>query len=62
MELEKIALSDEYFIKRSLYPNVDFYSGTYLRCESVTEWGLRETDMRKEEGRQNKSEGMGRWG
>jgi citrate synthase len=27
MELEKIALSDEYFIKRKLYPNVDFYSG-----------------------------------
>jgi citrate synthase len=26
-ELEKIALSDEYFIKRKLYPNVDFYSG-----------------------------------
>ncbi len=26
-ELEEIALSDEYFIKRSLYPNVDFYSG-----------------------------------
>ncbi len=27
MQLEKIALSDEYFIKRKLYPNVDFYSG-----------------------------------
>ncbi|MCL6545525.1 MAG: citrate (Si)-synthase, partial [Bryobacteraceae bacterium] len=27
IELEKIALSDEYFIKRRLYPNVDFYSG-----------------------------------
>ena len=27
IELEKIALSDEYFIKRKLYPNVDFYSG-----------------------------------
>ncbi len=27
LELEKIALSDEYFIKRKLYPNVDFYSG-----------------------------------
>jgi citrate synthase len=26
-ELEKIALEDEYFIKRKLYPNVDFYSG-----------------------------------
>jgi citrate synthase len=27
IELEKIALNDEYFIKRRLYPNVDFYSG-----------------------------------
>jgi len=26
-ELEKIALADEYFVKRKLYPNVDFYSG-----------------------------------
>jgi citrate synthase len=26
-ELEKIALEDDYFIKRKLYPNVDFYSG-----------------------------------
>jgi citrate synthase len=27
LELEKIALGDEYFVKRKLYPNVDFYSG-----------------------------------
>jgi len=27
LELERIALNDEYFIKRKLYPNVDFYSG-----------------------------------
>jgi citrate synthase len=27
IELEKIALEDDYFIKRKLYPNVDFYSG-----------------------------------
>ncbi|HZT31621.1 MAG TPA: citrate synthase [Bryobacteraceae bacterium] len=27
LELERIALEDEYFIKRKLYPNVDFYSG-----------------------------------
>ena len=32
MELEKIALSDEYFIKRKLYPNVDFYSGITLKA------------------------------
>ncbi len=27
LELERIALEDEYFLKRKLYPNVDFYSG-----------------------------------
>jgi citrate synthase len=27
LELEKVALEDEYFVKRKLYPNVDFYSG-----------------------------------
>ncbi len=27
LELERIALEDEYFVKRKLYPNVDFYSG-----------------------------------
>ena len=27
LELERIALADDYFIKRKLYPNVDFYSG-----------------------------------
>src|SRR5690606_40462333 len=27
LELEKIALSEEYFVKRKLYPNVDFYLG-----------------------------------
>jgi citrate synthase len=29
-ELEKIALEDEYFIEKKLYPNVDFYSGIIL--------------------------------
>jgi len=32
MELEKVALSDEYFIKRKLYPNVDFYSGVIYKA------------------------------
>ncbi len=32
MELEKIALQDEYFVTRKLYPNVDFYSGIILRA------------------------------
>jgi citrate synthase len=27
MALEKVALEDEYFVSRKLYPNVDFYSG-----------------------------------
>ena len=31
IELERIALSDDYFIGRKLYPNVDFYSGHHLR-------------------------------
>ena len=30
LELEKIALNDEYFIQKKLYPNVDFYSGIIL--------------------------------
>jgi citrate synthase len=32
MELEKIALTDEYFISRKLYPNIDFYSGITLKA------------------------------
>ena len=32
LELEKIALSDEYFIEKKLYPNIDFYSGITLRA------------------------------
>jgi len=32
MELEKIALSDDYFIQRKLYPNIDFYSGITLKA------------------------------
>jgi citrate synthase len=35
MELEKIALDDEYFVERSLYPNVDFYSGIILRAMGI---------------------------
>ena len=31
-ELEKVALSDPYFIERKLYPNIDFYSGITLRA------------------------------
>lgn len=34
-ELEKIALEDEYFIKRKLYPNVDFYSGIILKAIGI---------------------------
>ena len=32
MELEQVALSDDYFIERKLYPNVDFYSGIIYRA------------------------------
>ena len=34
-ELEGIALKDEYFIKRKLYPNVDFYSGIIYRAMGI---------------------------
>nr|WP_086466744.1 citrate synthase [Oceanibaculum nanhaiense] len=32
MELEKIALEDDYFVEKKLYPNVDFYSGIILKA------------------------------
>jgi citrate synthase len=32
LELERIALEDEYFVKRRLYPNVDFYSGIIYKA------------------------------
>lgn len=35
VELERIALSDDYFKSRSLYPNVDFYSGIVLRAIGI---------------------------
>jgi citrate synthase len=35
MELERIALTDEYFIKRKLYPNVDFYSGVIYKALGI---------------------------
>tara|TARA_B100000401_G_scaffold319931_1_gene221365 strand:- start:296 stop:1549 length:1254 start_codon:yes stop_codon:yes gene_type:complete len=34
-ELEEIALSDEYFIEKKLYPNVDFYSGIIYRAMGI---------------------------
>ncbi|MEN2976893.1 citrate synthase [Tistrella bauzanensis] len=35
MKLEKIALEDDYFVQRKLYPNVDFYSGIILRAMGI---------------------------
>jgi len=35
MKLEKVALSDPYFIEKKLYPNVDFYSGIILRAINI---------------------------
>ena len=35
MQIEDIALSDDYFISRKLYPNVDFYSGLILRAIGI---------------------------
>src|SRR5207245_9367844 len=37
LELEKIALQDEYFVKRKLYPNVDFYSGLIYQAMGFPE-------------------------
>jgi len=35
MELERIALADEYFIEKKLYPNVDFYSGIIFKAMGI---------------------------
>ncbi len=35
VELEKIAIEDEYFVSRKLYPNVDFYSGIILKAMGI---------------------------
>ena len=35
MELERIALEDDYFVKKKLYPNVDFYSGITLSAIGI---------------------------
>jgi citrate synthase len=35
VELERIALSDEYFVERKLYPNVDFYSGIIYEAMGI---------------------------
>jgi citrate synthase len=35
LRLEEIALNDEYFVSRNLYPNVDFYSGLILRAAGI---------------------------
>ena len=34
-KLEKIALEDEYFIEKKLYPNVDFYSGIVMKAMGI---------------------------
>jgi citrate synthase len=36
LELERIALEDDFFIKRKLYPNVDFYSGIIYQAMGFT--------------------------
>ena len=35
MELERIALEDDYFVSKKLYPNVDFYSGIILKAIGI---------------------------
>ena len=34
-ELEEAALKDEYFVENNLYPNIDFYSGIFLRAIGI---------------------------
>ena len=34
-QLEDVALNDEYFVERKLYPNVDFYSGVLYRAMGI---------------------------
>ena len=35
LKLEEVALKDEYFVQRKLYPNVDFYSGIILKAIGI---------------------------
>jgi len=35
MQLERVALEDDYFVERKLYPNVDFYSGIIYRALGI---------------------------
>jgi citrate synthase len=35
LKLEQIALEDEYFVSKKLYPNVDFYSGIVMRAMGI---------------------------
>jgi citrate synthase len=37
MKLEEVALNDDYFVSRKLYPNVDFYSGLIMRALGIPE-------------------------
>ena len=36
-QLEEVALKDEYFVERNLYPNVDFYTGILYRAMGIPE-------------------------
>ncbi|MBN2715941.1 MAG: citrate (Si)-synthase, partial [Deltaproteobacteria bacterium] len=35
MELEQLALTDDYFVEKNLYPNVDFYTGIAYRAMGI---------------------------
>ena len=35
MKLEEVALTDEFFVERNLYPNVDFYSGIIYKAIGI---------------------------
>ena len=40
MELEKIALEDDYFAEKKLFPNVDFYSGIILQGHGIPDFSM----------------------
>ncbi len=51
MELEKIALEDDYFVERKLYPNVDFYSGHHASGHGLPDQHVHRAVRRRPHGR-----------
>ena len=47
-KIEEIALSDEYFVSRNLYPNIDFYTGIILTALQILDFALSHADIRSD--------------